>query len=77
MEIDRIGKGKDKGKSKGKENRKAKVKGPMEASTTKARASSRKERMARARTPKGRAKVYPKTPASSVAARAIGAEDAP
>ena len=81
MDVDRV-KGKEKGKGKGKDkaaspraSRKGKVLATTPTWTTRARASSTKERMAKAKMPKERAKVYLQTPASSVAAKAIGAKN--
>ena len=63
MDVDKV-KGKDKGKGKGKDNG-GKSKGKqknMPMWTTRARASNRRERMAKAKMPKERAKVYLHTP---------------
>ena len=81
MDVDRV-KGKEKGKRKGKDkaaspraSRKGKVLATTPTWTTRARASSTKERMAKAKMPKERAKVYLQTPASSVAEKAVGARN--
>ena len=66
MDVDRV-KGKDKGKGKSKGKQKGNGYGGY---------ASRKGRMARAKMPKERAKAYLQTPASSAAAKAIGARSA-
>ena len=76
MDVDRV-KGKGQGKRTKVANPKASRRGKAMALTpmwiTRASANSRKGRMAKAKMPKERAKVYLQTPMSSVEAMAIGA----